>query len=272
MSGVDIYPRLSDTVEITYGLNARLTLDDSTTVRYDARIANCKGVDVAGELVDGPLTIDLETAQILKSDGELSIDNSIGNAGTYYLYLASSKALYGSGLYVSDVPSEIGGYILEYYRCIGVVETGATSVLSIYDAESALYRRGCEVHAISCYPVSGSLGGDYSVQQQIYNYYRFTSADTARIGGVTAPIRAGLYTLTVYGSTGPDRGVVDIYVGGEDTGESMDWYAADYAYAVAKSAEILVDSPGVHELELRVDGKNASSTGYYFVFSNIALS
>lgn len=77
------------------------------------------------------------------------------------------------------------------------------------------------------------------------------------------------YTFTgtgvnIYHASGPNRGTVQVFIDGSSVG-TFDGYSADYVYR-QKIYSINTLTYGQHTVKVMINGKNASSSGYYFVF------
>lgn len=82
---------------------------------------------------------------------------------------------------------------------------------------------------------------------------------------------AGTYTLLISGNTWPHAGITDIYLDAVEIA-SFDWYADPVVKNVRQlQTGITVASSGIYTLKIQLDGKHASSNGYQFLPSYIAL-
>ena len=82
-------------------------------------------------------------------------------------------------------------------------------------------------------------------------------------------LAAGNYTLSLLGSTGAVFGKVDWYVDDALQISGQDWYSAATARNVVKRAPIGVAADGWHTLKGVVNGKHASSTGFYITLTKL---
>ena len=80
-------------------------------------------------------------------------------------------------------------------------------------------------------------------------------------------IRAGTYTLKVMGQISSGNGKLDCYIDNVNLGTTLDWYNASLTEGQVKTISSVVISDGYHTFKGKVNGKNASSSGY-----NIALA
>jgi len=79
-------------------------------------------------------------------------------------------------------------------------------------------------------------------------------------------LRAGTYTLAVLGISSGGRGIADWYV--DNVFQfSQDWYSTSLTRNVLKTGTITVIGDGYHVLKGVVNGKNASSSNYYYDFN-----
>ena len=84
-------------------------------------------------------------------------------------------------------------------------------------------------------------------------------------------VPAGTYTLQFNANKNTNKGIVDVDIDGVEKG-SFDLYAATLnALNIAEITGLVLNS-AEHTLRFRIDGKNASSTGYYFTASGIVFS
>jgi len=84
-------------------------------------------------------------------------------------------------------------------------------------------------------------------------------------------LAAGTYTILFYCHTESNRGITDVDIDAVEVA-SFDLYSATSVSNVRMVATgIVVASDGLKTLKFRVDGKNASSDGYYMSFHYIAL-
>lgn len=73
----------------------------------------------------------------------------------------------------------------------------------------------------------------------------------------------GTYTLEVMHRTSHNAGTVDIDINGSEAA-SFDYYAASESYGNTQSqTSITVSTGGLKTITMRIDGKNASSSGFY---------
>lgn len=77
-------------------------------------------------------------------------------------------------------------------------------------------------------------------------------------------LKAGSYTLYVYGITGAVNGIIDWSIDGTNVLTGQDWYAASTTRNVVKSGAVTVATNGMHTLRLTINGKNASSSNYFW--------
>lgn len=76
---------------------------------------------------------------------------------------------------------------------------------------------------------------------------------------------AGTYDVTVQGTTDINRGKIDWSLDGASAFISaQDWYSGSTVEGAIKTGTLTVASAGRHLLDLTINGKNGSSSGYYF--------
>ncbi len=112
---------------------------------------------------------------------------------------------------------------------------------------------------------SGNAQTFSQVANCFYNFYGYQSppanGDTLRW---TVSWPAGTWLLKILGITYPDYGKTDVYFNGTLIG-TIDWYSATVVYNVEQSLTLTIATGGTYVLETIVNGKNSSSTNYYFV-------
>lgn len=78
--------------------------------------------------------------------------------------------------------------------------------------------------------------------------------------------RAGSYDLSVRGWRSVNFGKVDYYIDSVLVASGQDWYNGTFQSNFRQTLSISVASDGAHLLSIVVNGKNASSSGFRFVF------
>jgi len=84
------------------------------------------------------------------------------------------------------------------------------------------------------------------------------------------PLVAGTYTLKFMYHAASDRPIVDIDIDGAEVA-SFDQYSASDVVTTGTQTNITISSSGIKTLKVRVDGKNASSSGYTATLMMICL-
>lgn len=84
-------------------------------------------------------------------------------------------------------------------------------------------------------------------------------------------LKAGAYTFFILGSTRTTAGKIDWYIDGVKVVSLQDWYSDPAVLNVVKTASVTVTGDGYHQLIGTVNGKHASSGGYYTVFTKYWL-
>lgn len=98
---------------------------------------------------------------------------------------------------------------------------------------------------------------------QIGNYFARQSA-SANGDTFTQSVflRAGTYTFSVEGQTNSANGLIDWSLDGTNFATGQDWYSASVTKNVVKTASVTIANDGYHTLQGKLNGKNASSTGF----------
>lgn len=78
---------------------------------------------------------------------------------------------------------------------------------------------------------------------------------------------AGSYTLNVLTSTQNARGKVEVSIDFGSVLATWDLYSASSVFNVVQTLGITISTTGVHTLRFKVNGKNASSSNYFFAFT-----
>jgi len=92
------------------------------------------------------------------------------------------------------------------------------------------------------------------------------NGDTCTTGALLA---AGSYTFSVLGFTAAVAAKVDWYVDGTLIVGGQDWYSAGTVGGVLKTSSVVVALPGWHQIKGIVNGKNASSSGYFLQLAKL---
>jgi len=82
---------------------------------------------------------------------------------------------------------------------------------------------------------------------------------------------AGTYTFDVYGEKASNRGKLDWTLDGVSIVTGQDWYAAAIAPARLSTGSITVTGDGYHKLTGTINGKNGSSSDYYWGLTYVAF-
>lgn len=81
----------------------------------------------------------------------------------------------------------------------------------------------------------------------------------------------GTYTLAVLGETQNVRPILDWTINGTSITTGQDWYSASAVYNVIKTASLTVPYTGYHVIKGTVNGKNASSSNYYYAMTQVDI-
>ena len=177
-------------------------------------------------------------------------------SGYESLYIISGSA--HGGLYVKDS----GG------RQIGPFITGTASASAIYPQDAIAFINQFAI-------VSGVAGGFTKGvdNAQFFNmqYFQATPADGDAIQ-TTVLLKAGTYDVYVLGIKSNNRGKVDWTMdGGAAFISGQDWYNAAPVQNAIMTGTVTIASSGRHILKGTINGKNASSSNYYFVITAVWL-
>ena len=100
-------------------------------------------------------------------------------------------------------------------------------------------------------------------------YTTFTNDQTHAVNDEVAYsvwLSPGVYTFCEYIMTGPDHGIITVYMDGVSLG-TINHYSAGNVYGVQKTiANITITTPGIHTLNIKVTSKT-SSNYYVYLFS-----
>lgn len=83
-------------------------------------------------------------------------------------------------------------------------------------------------------------------------------------------LKVGTYTLRMYYAKNSACGKADMYLDGTALTTALDFYSGG-TVAIYTNTSVVVDEDGWHELELVVNGKNASSSGYQLRISLVEM-
>jgi len=81
---------------------------------------------------------------------------------------------------------------------------------------------------------------------------------------------AGTYTFTVLGCKDGDTGILDFLIDEVSKG-TADTYGATANNSLFTVSGVVIATPGIKTLSLKVSGKNASSGGYYMYLTMISI-
>lgn len=109
---------------------------------------------------------------------------------------------------------------------------------------------------------------------QLFNHYSNVSAANANDGDIRTTsffLAAGEYEFETLGLTVSNCGKVDYYIDGVLVASGQDWYSAVTSENEIKTFTTIIQKGGYHRLEIRVNGKHASSTDYRFLWTRIHI-
>ena len=98
-------------------------------------------------------------------------------------------------------------------------------------------------------------------------WFQATASDADSVS-TTFWLRSGSYTLYLLGRSGPNSGFIDWSIDGVTVISGQDWYSASGTANVQKSGSVTVSSDGLHTLTLTMNGKNASSSNYFWLLTS----
>lgn len=103
---------------------------------------------------------------------------------------------------------------------------------------------------------------------QIVGFNWGGDTDLHRFGWIV-DLDADDYIFHAMGTTGTNCGKMDFYLDSESTPfiSAQDWYSDPKAYNVEKTGAVTVSTSGKHLMICWVNGKNGSSSAYYYSFS-----
>lgn len=155
---------------------------------------------------------------------------------------------------------------------IGIGGTGGSGVAQVYPTRARVF--GEELNVLT----GTALTRYHEALQNFSNYvYNSTAANGDELTWSWL-LAAGSYVLSILGLTSSYGGIIDVYgklspdgsYGALATG--MDWYSAGIVYNIIKTANITISTDGRWVLKTKVNGKHASSSGYYFYSTMIWLA
>lgn len=106
---------------------------------------------------------------------------------------------------------------------------------------------------------------------QIANMYQTTFGNNGDFFTAGFFLAAGTYTVTVVGVTNSSFGKADWLVDGASATTGQDWYSASITRNVIKTFSLTIAAGGYHTLQVTVNGKNASSSGFTLGFTKIFI-
>lgn len=102
-----------------------------------------------------------------------------------------------------------------------------------------------------------------------FAFYNSSNADGNQVN-YKVYLSKGTYTLKVLWNRGTSQGIVDVYIDAVEV-DSWDNYGTTLNNQTHTKTDIEIRSAGVKTLSFQVDGRHASSSGYYFTFQMISL-
>lgn len=139
-----------------------------------------------------------------------------------------------------------------------------------------IYRNSLTLFIYEGIPTAGSFSiGALTVSTgQPYNFY-CTSVTTPADGdelSFTTLLRAGTYTISEIGVKNTTRAKLDWYMDGSTFTTGQDWYAASATQnTVFTQTGVTVTGSGEHTVKCKVNGRNASASGWLMSLTCITL-
>ena len=93
-------------------------------------------------------------------------------------------------------------------------------------------------------------------------FYNSSNADGDNVS-FKVEVKAGTYTLYVVDAKGPSMAKIDVYVDATKVISASDRYFASSLIPYFMTASSLSLTAGEHTIKIQINGKNASSSGYY---------
>jgi hypothetical protein len=101
-------------------------------------------------------------------------------------------------------------------------------------------------------------------------WYQDTAAD-ADAAEIVVLLDAGTYDVTVGGMKGNNLGIIDWKLNGSNFITGQDWYAASLTESVSQTGTMTVSTAGLQTIRMVVNGKNGSSSDYYWLLTSISF-
>lgn len=103
---------------------------------------------------------------------------------------------------------------------------------------------------------------------QKFGYYSYqTSPANGDTYEFSAWLNKGACTLSILGATLNSTGILDWTMNGVSIATGQDWYSASTVYTARKTISITIPYTGYHKFVATVNGKNASSSNYYYAIT-----
>jgi hypothetical protein len=107
---------------------------------------------------------------------------------------------------------------------------------------------------------------------QVYGFYNNqTSPANADYLTGSVFLNKGTYTCNVIGASSAGNGLLDWTLDGVSQTTGQDWYSGSTVYNVSKTFTLTVPFTGYHTLRGTVNGKNGSSSNYYYIITQIEI-
>lgn len=111
--------------------------------------------------------------------------------------------------------------------------------------------------------IQGTWSGVGGTEAWGYRFFQNTSNTDGDGLNFKVYLAKGTYTLKLLGVTSDSYGIIDIDIDGTEVATD-DWYSSSMVSDIVKThTDITISESGIKTVTLRVDGKNASSSGYY---------
>ncbi len=268
---------------VLFGAPEQVGSADVPTLVQDWK-ESCRVATTANITLSGTQTID--GVSVIAGDRVLVKDQSTGAENGIYVCAAGAwsratdadtSAEVTANMAVAVEAGTANGdkiFILTTNNPITLGSTALTfTALSTGGGGAGIYPQDCIAFINQFKVASGVTGGIVlsTLSTQLFNLYgaQGTPADGDKIQ-TTILLKAGTYDVFVLGATDGNRGKIDWDLDGAAAFISgQDWYNAGAQNSVVKTGTATVAADGRHLLSATINGKNASSSNYFFVLTAI---
>lgn len=119
--------------------------------------------------------------------------------------------------------------------------------------------------------------GSFQIAYQVLNIYAFYINNGSAANGdkftMYALLSAGTYKFDICTQNGTNTGIIAIDIDGTDVATIDTYHAATTTYAnVVSTTGIVVAATGLKAIGVRINGKNAGSSGYQMIINALSCS